>query len=112
MGERLLCQLGERLLCKQEVIGSNPFTSTIRGTIRRHHPASDPAFGEDLERSRSAATRPGARCLKGEERVCHVTEADRLGAAKAVRPFGEAELRLSGSAGRARARPIRRSVFM
>ena len=28
MGERLLCQLGERLLCKQEVIGSNPFTST------------------------------------------------------------------------------------
>ena len=28
MGERLLCQLGERLLCKQEVIGSNPCTST------------------------------------------------------------------------------------
>ena len=26
--------------------------------------------------------------MKGEERVCHVTEADRLGAAKAVRPFG------------------------
>ena len=25
--------MGERLLCKQEVIGSNPFTSTIRG----HH---------------------------------------------------------------------------
>ena len=24
--------MGERLLCKQEVIGSNPFTSTIRGT--------------------------------------------------------------------------------
>ena len=23
--------MGERLLCKQEVIGSNPFTSTTRG---------------------------------------------------------------------------------
>ena len=25
-----VAQVGERLLCKQEVIGSNPFTSTIR----------------------------------------------------------------------------------
>jgi hypothetical protein len=33
LGEKLLdggvAQLGERLLCKQEVIGSIPFTSTI-----------------------------------------------------------------------------------
>ena len=27
--------------------------------------------------------------MKGEERVCHVTEADRFGAAKAVRLSGE-----------------------
>ena len=53
MGERLLCQLGERLLCKQEVIGSNPFTSTTgkarlrpnqavapRGAPARRHGAS------------------------------------------------------------------------
>jgi hypothetical protein len=46
--------------------------------------------------------------LKGEERVCHVTEADRLGAAKAVRPFGEATLRLSGGAAQGNAsEPIR-----
>ena len=55
--------MGERLLCKQEVIGSNPFTST------------NPAFGEDLK-TPSGATRAEC-CLKGEESVCHVTEADR-----------------------------------
>ena len=41
--------MGERLLCKQEVIGSNPFTSTICGHHLRApgcgHPA---AFGEAL----------------------------------------------------------------
>ena len=41
--------MGERLLCKQEVIGSIPFTSTI------------PAFGEDL-RDRDPG-QPGARML-------------------------------------------------
>ena len=87
--------MGERLLCKQEVIGSNPFTSTIRGTIRGHHPA----FGEDLERSRSGVTRRGARCLKGEERVCHVTEADAPGAKLVPAKAGGAGC-------------VRRSVFM
>ena len=58
--------MGERLLCKQEVIGSIPFTSTI------------PAFGED---KRHRPGQPGRGCcLKGEERVCHVTEADAPGA--------------------------------
>ena len=58
--------MGERLLCKQEVIGSNPFTSTIRRLekTKRHRPGQ-----------------PGRGCcLKGEERVCHVTEADAPGA--------------------------------
>ena len=58
--------MGERLLCKQEVIGSIPFTSTIRRLekIKRHRPGQ-----------------PGRGCcLKGEERVCHVTEADTPGA--------------------------------
>ena len=59
--------MGERLLCKQEVIGSNPFTST--------NPGTNPAFGEDLK-TPSGATRAEC-CLKGEESVCHVTEADR-----------------------------------
>ena len=60
-----VAQLGERLLCKQEVIGSSPFTSTtgVWRRSKRHRPG-----------------RPGRECcLKGEERVCHVTEADRLG---------------------------------
>ena len=30
-----VAQLGERLLCKQEVIGSIPFTSTIQETVDR-----------------------------------------------------------------------------
>ena len=30
-----VAQLGERLLCKQEVIGSIPFTSTIRFRVQR-----------------------------------------------------------------------------
>ena len=34
--------MGERLLCKQEVIGSIPFTSTT-GVMRRWRPT----FGED-----------------------------------------------------------------
>ena len=29
-----IAQLGERLLCKQEVIGSIPFTSTISGEFK------------------------------------------------------------------------------
>ena len=41
--------MGERLLCKQEVIGSIPFTSTTR---------APPAFGEDLKIP-SGATRAG-----------------------------------------------------
>ena len=76
-----VAQLGERLLCKQEVIGSNPFTSTIP------HPGSNRAPSRRLEkihRSRVPGHPVRARCLKGEERVCHVTEADRLGAAQAV----------------------------
>ena len=58
--------MGERLLCKQGVIGSNPFISTIRRLEKtiRYRPG-----------------RPGRGCcLKGEERVCHVTEADAPGA--------------------------------
>ena len=59
MGERLLCQLGERLLCKQEVIGSNPFTSTTGKARLRPNQAVAPrgatgktaggtaTFGED-----------------------------------------------------------------
>jgi hypothetical protein len=49
--------LGERLLCKQEVIGSNPFTSTTGerrlaragaaafGEARRHGPGAVGAWG-------------------------------------------------------------------
>ena len=77
MGERLLCQLGERLLCKQEVIGSNPFTSTTgkarlrlrsdSGKVRRWHPEVRPArrhgaaatFGEDCA---TAPRATAARC--------------------------------------------------
>ena len=43
-------------------------------SVHLHHPA----FGEDHE-TPSGATRAGC-CLKGEERVCHVTEADAPGA--------------------------------
>ena len=69
--------MGERLLCKQEVIGSIPFTST--------NPGTNPAFGEDLK-TPSGATRAEC-CLKGEESVCHVTEADRpRGAAVSAYP--------------------------
>jgi uncharacterized protein (DUF697 family) len=35
--------LGERLLCKQEVIGSIPFTSTIAGSANES--AAAPRFG-------------------------------------------------------------------
>ena len=70
--------MGERLLCKQEVIGSNPFTSTTGATGRRdasrRPPARYPAacgvagrnpgraaavFGEDL---RDAARMNRAGC--------------------------------------------------
>ena len=38
-----VAQLGERLLCKQEVIGSNPFTSTNRQSCpRKVRPALPP----------------------------------------------------------------------
>jgi hypothetical protein len=37
--------LGERLLCKQEVIGSNPFTSTTAIPIRRLEKKSDSVAG-------------------------------------------------------------------
>jgi hypothetical protein len=37
-----VAQLGERLLCKQEVIGSIPFTSTISGGGPRDTRASCP----------------------------------------------------------------------
>jgi hypothetical protein len=46
--------LGERLLCKQEVIGSIPFTSTT-GAVRRW-PST---FGEEQERYRPGMTRGG-----------------------------------------------------
>jgi hypothetical protein len=52
--------LGERLLCKQEVIGSIPFTSTTAA-------AAALTFGEARE---TVPGRPGGRgWLKGEERV-------------------------------------------
>jgi hypothetical protein len=54
-----VAQLGERLLCKQEVIGSNPFTSTTSqalgfagwqlqpsGAERHHRGMGQAAFGE------------------------------------------------------------------
>jgi hypothetical protein len=64
--------LGERLLCKQEVIGSIPFTSTI-GTSTIWHPTAgvmcrwgvsgtDATFGEDCETPSRARFAPGAGC--------------------------------------------------
>ena len=77
--------MGERLLCKQEVIGSIPFTSTIR----RLEKIKDTVRGN-----------PGGGCwLKGEERVCHVTEADAPGAKLVPAKAGGAGC-------------VRRSVFM
>ena len=49
--------MGERLLCKQEVIGSNPFTSTIWHLHDLAPPR--PAFGEEANRV-SGATRKRA----------------------------------------------------
>ena len=70
--------MGERLLCKQEVIGSIPFTSTI---WHLHHLApppfgtptagvmcrwgvsgTDATFGEDCETPSRARFAPGAGC--------------------------------------------------
>ena len=65
--------MGERLLCKQEVIGSNPFTSTTVATELRHATGvawatpKVPAFGEESQsRCGSAAA---LCCLKGKEGV-------------------------------------------
>jgi hypothetical protein len=41
-----VAQLGERLLCKQEVIGSIPFTSTI-WHLDHLAPSGTPAIGEE-----------------------------------------------------------------
>jgi hypothetical protein len=64
--------LGERLLCKQEVIGSIPFTSTIgTSTIgtsttgvmcRWGVSGTDATFGEDCETLSRARFAPGAGC--------------------------------------------------
>jgi hypothetical protein len=40
-----VAQLGEHLLCKQGVIGSNPFTSTSDQIVDRKLPYSDRASG-------------------------------------------------------------------
>jgi hypothetical protein len=48
--------LGERLLCKQEVIGSNPFTSTTAAaTTAAARPRSE----------KSCKTPPGSRLMPG-----------------------------------------------
>ena len=46
--------MGERLLCKQEVIGSIPFTSTTGQCVGGH-----PTFGEEQERYCPGMTRGG-----------------------------------------------------
>jgi hypothetical protein len=75
--------LGERLLCKQEVIGSIPFTSTTVATTLRprdrgcaSNTESDGAVrrwpSDVWRRTREIPSRddPGAGCcLKGKERV-------------------------------------------
>jgi hypothetical protein len=75
--------LGERLLCKQEVIGSIPFTSTT-GVVGR--------WRCDVWRRTKRDTVPGRAgagcCLKGKERVCHVTEAD-MSRARRARAYPE-----------------------
>jgi hypothetical protein len=78
-----VAQLGERLLCKQEVIGSIPFTSTTVATRLRPRDRRCVSNAESggVRRSEKieipGAGRPAAGCcLKGEERVCNVTEAD------------------------------------
>ena len=40
-----VAQLGERLLCKQEVIGSNPFTSTNRQSCPERYDRRDRQSG-------------------------------------------------------------------
>jgi hypothetical protein len=45
-----IAQLGERLLCKQEVVGSIPSGSTISRCFLKAsvgQPAGDPGFGEN-----------------------------------------------------------------
>jgi hypothetical protein len=49
-----VAQLGERLLCKQEVIGSNPFTSTT-GNAGLCRPAVPWGCGDVRRRSRDTA---------------------------------------------------------
>ena len=92
MGERLLCQLGERLLCKQEVIGSNPFTSTT-GKARLCRPAGAAKLHREApSRHRGCAVQPATlgedwrqrrgfvrRLIEGCRESCDVTEADRPG---------------------------------
>jgi hypothetical protein len=58
--------LGERLLCKQEVIGSIPFTSTI-GHLHHRAPPPSPALGAGgarrLEKSvETPSGEPGRGC--------------------------------------------------
>src|SRR5262249_23636302 len=87
-------QLGERLLCKQEVIGSNPFTSTtaatrfaglrqgLREQPREHRRLARLAFGEGRGELRSGRgrLRRGGGLIEGWRGSCHVTEADTPGA--------------------------------
>src|SRR5271154_7211654 len=55
-----VAQLGERLLCKQEVIGSIPFTSTRHLHPRHLHP-------RHLDGCRQEGVQPNAAA----ERICH-----------------------------------------
>ena len=68
-----VAQLGERLLCKQEVIGSNPFTST---TGRRCRAVGRAALEEDCATPLRGVA---AGLIEGCRESCDVTEADRPG---------------------------------
>ena len=84
-----VAQLGERLLCKQEVIGSNPFTST---TGRRCRAVGRAALGEDCATPLRGVA---AGLIEGCRESCDVTEADRPGRA----PEGPREVSSCETAG-------------